>query len=226
MRITTRASSRALITVAASGAAMSIGLLTGTASAWAHVRADADNPTPGSYSVITFKVPNESEKGALTTQLSVALPNVASASTETMPGWTAKLDRNAAAGTVSSVTWTAAPGTGIAPDQFALFRISVKLPDSATVTLPATQTYSDGTVVKWDQPTPPGGAEPEHPAPEIALTGAKAASDDDHVESTPTAVTAQTAAPAADNSARWLAGGALAVSAIAVVTALLVRRRA
>jgi uncharacterized protein YcnI len=226
MRIITRASSRALITVAATGAAMSIGLLTGTAPAWAHVHADADNPTPGSYSVITFKVPNESEKGALTTQLSVALPNVASASTETMPGWTAKLDRNAAAGTVSSVTWTAAPGTGIAPDQFALFRISVKLPDTPTVTLPATQTYSDGTVVKWDQPTPPGAAEPEYPVPEIALTGAKAASDDDHVESTPTAASAQAAAPAADNSARWLAGGALAVSAIAVVTALLVRRRA
>ena len=52
----------------------------------------------------------------------------ASASTELMPGWTARLDRDAAAGTVHSVTWTAAPGTGIATDQFALFRISVKLP--------------------------------------------------------------------------------------------------
>ena len=57
-----------------------------------------------------------------------------------MPGWTARLDRDAAAGTVSSVTWTAAPGTGIAADQFALFRISVKLPDAQTVSLPATQT--------------------------------------------------------------------------------------
>jgi uncharacterized protein YcnI len=206
MPLNTRASSRALITVAATGATMSIGLLT-AAPALAHVRVDADNPTPGSYSVLTFKVPNESEKGALTTQLSVALPDVASASTEAMPGWAAKLDRNAAAGTVSSVTWTAAPGTGIGADQFALFRISVKLPDAQTVMLPATQTYSDGTVVKWDQATPPGGAEPEHPAPEISLTQAKAA-----------------AAP--DNAARWLASGALAVAAVAVASALLVRRRA
>jgi uncharacterized protein YcnI len=218
MRFTTWASSRALITIAATGAAMSIGLLAGAAPAWAHVHVDADNPTPGSESVLTFNVPNESEKGAFTTQLSVALPNVESASTEAMPGWTARLDRDAAAGTTRSVTWTAAPGTGIAPDQFALFRISVKLPGTQTVSLPATQTYSDGTVVKWDQPTPPGGAEPEYPVPEVALTGTKA---DDHVAGSPTA---QTAAP--DNAARWLSGGALAVAAIALATALLVRRRA
>jgi len=204
MRFTTRASSRALIT----GALVSLGLLAAAAPASAHVRASADHPTPGSYSVVTFRVPNESEKGALTTQLSVALPNVASASTEVMPGWTAKLDRDAAAGTVSSITWTAAPGAGIPPDQFALFRISVKLPDTPSISLPATQTYSDGTVVKWDQPTPPGGEEPEHPAPEIALT------------------TASASTPAADDTARWLAGGALAVAAIAVASALLIRRRA
>jgi hypothetical protein len=131
----------------------------------------------------------------------------------------AKLDRNAAAGTVQSVTWTAAPGTGIAPDQFGLFRISVQLPETSTISLPATQTYSDGTVVKWDQPTPPGGAEPEYPTPEIALTGVKADAADDH----PTAVAQTTTA---DNSARWLAGGALALAAVAVGTALLVRRRA
>jgi uncharacterized protein YcnI len=198
---------------------MSIGLLAAAAPAWAHVHVDADNTKPGEDSVLTFSVPNESDKGALTTQLTVALPNVEAASTELMPGWTARLDRDAAAGTTRSVTWTATPGTGIPADQFALFRIAVKLPDTATVSLPATQTYSDGTVVKWDQPTPPGGAEPEHPAPELALTGAKADEADGH--QTPTA---QTAAP--DNSARWLAGGALAVSVIAVATAFLVRRRA
>jgi uncharacterized protein YcnI len=222
MRSTTRASSRALIT----GALVSIGLLAAAAPASAHVRATADNPVPGSYSVVTLKVPNESEKGAFTTQLSVTLPNVASASTEAMPGWTTKLDRDAAAGTVRSITWTAAPGTGIPADQFALFRISVKLPDTPTVSLPAIQTYSDGTVVKWDQTTPPGGAEPEYPTPEIALTGAKSdAGDGDPMPMTQAAY-ASPAAPAADNTARWLAGGALALAAVAVATALLVRRRA
>jgi uncharacterized protein YcnI len=221
MRLNTRAPSRALITIAAT-AAMSIGVVAGAAPAWAHVRVDADNPAPGSYSVLTFKVPNESEKGALTTQLSVALPNVASASTEAMPGWAARLDRNAAAGTVSSVTWTAAPGTGIGADQFALFRISVKLPDAQNVSFPATQTYSDGTVVKWDQATPAGGAEPEYPVPEISLTGAKEDTDSTPVVPT-TGAAAETATP--DNTARWLAGSALAVAAVAAATSLLVRRR-
>jgi uncharacterized protein YcnI len=220
MRFTTRATSRALITTAATGAAMSIGLLACAAPAWAHVHVDAENAAPGSESVLTFSVPNESEKGALTTQLSVALPNVASASTEMMPGWTARLDRDPAGGTTRSVTWTAAPGTGIGADQFALFRISVQLPDGAkTVSFPATQTYSDGTVVKWDQTTPPGGAEPDYPVPELALTGAK--EGDGHPMPS-----AQASAPATvDSSARWLAGGALALGAVAVGTALVVRRR-
>jgi uncharacterized protein YcnI len=216
MRFSPVAPTRALTTVAATAAALSLALLSGAAPASAHVRVTADNPAPGSYSVLTFKVPNESERGALTTQLSVVLPNVASASTEVMPGWTATLDRDAAAGTVRSVTWTAAPGTGIGPDQFTLFRISVKLPNVDSAGFPATQTYSDGTVVKWDQPEAPGGAEPEYPVPQVALTGVTAS--DDHP-----APVAQTVGP--DNSARWLAGGALALSAVAVSTVLLVRRR-
>ncbi len=131
----------------------------------AHVHAGSDNPVRGAMAVVTFEVPNESNTGAATTALTVALPNVAAAHTETMPGWTARLDRDAASGTVRSVTWTAAAGGGIGPDQFALFRLSVKLPDADTVSFPATQTYADGTVVKWDQPPLPDGGEPEHPAP-------------------------------------------------------------
>jgi len=229
MSMRAAAPKRALITIAATGAAMSIGLLSGAGPATAHVHVDAADAAPGATAVLTFRVPNESDKGALTTGLSVVLPDVASASTEQMPGWAARLDRDAAAGTVSSVTWTAAPGTGIPPDQFALFRISVKLPDSQTVSFPATQTYSDGTVVKWDQPTPPGGAEPEHPAPVLSMTGAKAEPSDDHGMSmaaqTPATTTAADNGPTADNPARWLAGGALAVAAVAVVATMLVRRR-
>ena len=144
----------------------------GTAPAWAHVEVEANNAVRGGETILTFQVPNESDKGALTTQFSVALPNVASASTELMPGWTAKLDRDTAAGTTRSVTWTAAPGIGIAPDQFALFRVAVTLPNTDTVSFPATQTYSDGTVVRWDQPPLPGGGEPEYPVPTLTLTAA------------------------------------------------------
>ena len=227
MRSVHRASSRALITTAA----MSVALLTGAGTASAHVHVDADGAAPGSTSVLTFRVPGESEKGALTTEFSVALPNVASARTEVMPGWTARLDRDAAAGTVRSVTWTAVPSVGISSDQFALFNVSVTLPDQPTVTLPATQTYSDGTVVRWDQPPLPGGGEPEHPAPELKLTGAPAEGHDDQEQ--PAAPMATAAAePAAepasarpDDTARWLAGGALVLAAVGVVVALTGRRR-
>lgn len=216
MQTFTGASSRALLATSAVAAA---GLLT-AAPAWAHVHVDADNPTPGTTSVLTFRVPGESDTGALTTQLKVDLPNVASARTEVMPGWAAKLDRDTAAGTVRTVTWTAAPGVGISSEQFALFRVSVKLPDAATASFPVTQTYSDGSVVRWDQPPLPDGSEPEHPAPQLALTGTEAAP-------APSQTAPAVAQPAGtvDNSARWLAGGALIVAAAAVVASLLNRRR-
>jgi uncharacterized protein YcnI len=218
MRSTTGATSRALITAAITGATMSIGLLTGIASASAHVRAESENASPGQTAVVTFRVPGESENGALTTQLRIALPDVPSARTEVMPGWTARLDRDAAAGTVSAVTWTASPGTGISSDQFALFRVSVKMPEGETVSFPATQTYSDGTVVRWDQPPLPDGGEPEYPAPAVTMGEAKTAPADDH----PAAVALSSTS---DNSARWLAGGALTVAAIAIAGTLLARRR-
>jgi uncharacterized protein YcnI len=218
MKSTAGAASRALIAVAVTGATVSLGLLGGTATASAHVHADSDNASPGQTAVVTFRVPGESESGALTTQLKVDLPNVASARTEVMPGWTARLDRATEAGTVSAVTWTAAPGTGISADQFALFRISVKLPEGEEVSFPATQTYSDGAVVRWDQPPLPDGTEPEYPAPVLTLSGAGADAAHDHA----TAVS-QSSTP--DNSTRWLAGGALTVAAVALAAALLSRRR-
>ena len=237
MRSTPRATLRALITVATASAATSVALFVGAGPASAHVHVDAEGATPGSTSVLTFRVPGESETGSLTTQFSVALPNVASARTEVMPGWTARLDRDAAAGTVRSVTWTAAPTVGISPDQFALFNVSVTLPNETSVMFPSTQTYADGTVVRWDQAPLPDGGEPEHPAPMLTLTGA-AGEDPDQHESPPAAAPAAspvataspaTASPAAagsDDTARWLAGGALVLAAVATVVALVGRRKA
>ena len=215
------APTRALITVACTGALLAIGLASGAGSASAHVRADADNPAPGATSVVTFRVPGESENGALTTKLSVKLPDVASARTEVMPGWTASMDRDTSAGTVRSVTWTADPKVGISSDQFALFRVSVKLPEGDSVAFPATETYSDGTVVHWDQAPLPGGGKPEYPAPVVSLTGAASSGMDDHE------MTAQAAqvAPTADNAARWLAGGAITLAAVGIAAALIARRR-
>jgi len=231
---TKRALTRALVTTAA-GAALTFGSLIGSAPAGAHVHVDAEDPAPGAAAVLTFRVPNESDTGSPTTALSVALPNLTSVSTAVMPGWTVRLDRDPAAGTVRSVTWTADPGGGVGRDQFGLFVLRATMPQADSVSFPATQTYADGTVVRWDQPPLPGGAEPEHPAPELALNPAAGGMGAEHDHPAPTApatsaapsAPAAAAAPAArpDNVARGLAGGALLVAALGVVIAL-VRRRA
>jgi uncharacterized protein YcnI len=204
---------RAVVAGTALTALVALSLCTGTASAWAHVHVWADHAARGGQAILTFEVPNESETGSPTMQLSVALPDVASASVEAMPGWAARLDRDTAAGTVRTVTWTAAPGSGIAPDEFALFRLAVTLPKTETASFPTTQTYADGTVVHWDQPPLPGGNEPEHPAPVLTLT-----------EAAPDAVQ-HTAAPAADSTARWLGGAGIVVGLLGVGFALVRLRR-
>ncbi|MDT5349844.1 MAG: hypothetical protein QOH91_3131 [Mycobacterium sp.] len=199
--------------------ALCLGSAAGTPSAWAHVHASSDNPVRGAMAIVSFQVPNESNTGSVTTALTVTLPNVTSARTESMPGWTAKLDRDVASGTVRSVTWTAATGGGIGADQFGLFRISLQLPTTDTVSFPTTQTYADGSVVKWDQGAQPGGAEPEHPAPMLTLTAGPATPADHHH---PTSA-GPTSPP--DNTARLLGGAALAVAALGFCL-VLIRRRA
>lgn len=211
--------SRAPIVVAAA-AALYIGAVGFTPPAWAHVHASSDTATRGAMALVTFEVPNESDKGVATTALTVALPDVASARTENMPGWTAKLDRDVSAGTVRSVTWTAAPNGGIGVDQFALFRISVKLPNADAVSFPATQTYADGSVVRWDQPPLPGGGEPERPAPMLTLSAGP--TNPHHHANAPTAHAG--AASSGDTVARILGGAALVVAAIGMVLVLLRRR--
>lgn len=228
MSLHARWTSRFLIAIGAF-VALCLGSAAHSPAASAHVHASSDNAVRGTTAIVIFQVPNESSTGAATTALTVALPNVASARTESMPGWTTKLDRDAASGTVRSVTWTAAPNGGIAPDQFALFRLSVQLPDTATVSFPTTQTYSDGVVVKWDQPPLPGGGEPERPAPVLTLVAAGQVSPHEHhhpPSATPAnPATAPAPSQAPDNTSRILGGAALVVAALGIVVAL-IRRRA
>ena len=209
-------------------AAFAMLYLGSTAPASAHVRASSEDAVRGSTALVTFQVPNESTTGAATTGLAVSLPDLTSVQAETQPGWTVKLDRDSTSGTVRSVAWTAAAGTGIGVDQFGLFRISVKLPDTDTVSFPTTQIYSDGAEVKWDQPSVPGAAEPEHPAPTLTLA-AGSTSPTHHMGSAPApsaVATPSTQSPvkSADNTARLLGGIALLFGALGIGIALIARR--
>jgi uncharacterized protein YcnI len=198
-------------------------------TASAHVQATSTDAARGAFATVSFQVPNESTINAVTA-VTVDLSSVSAVQTEAKPGWSAKIDRDAATNTVRSVTWTAAPDAGIPVDQFGVFRISAKLPDADTVSFPTTQTYSDGVEVKWDQATAPGGAEPEHPAPTLTLAGGPTQTAHNPTQ-TKSGAPAATAAPPAqqsravvDNTSRILAGAALFVGALGVGVALIVRK--
>ena len=104
------------------------------------------------------------------------------------------------------------------------------LPNTDMVSFPATQTYNDTTVVRWDQPPLPGGGEPEHPVPTLTLTAAPSEGAGQNpspaVSASPTLAPAQASSPPApDNTARWLAGAALVLGGLGVGLALVLRRR-
>lgn len=202
---------RAAATVGAAG--LLVMAAAGTASA--HVTADAPGAAQGAYAVVTFRVPNESAT-ATTTGVTVTLPTedpLKSVRSAPVPGWTATVAKSAD-GTPTAVTWTAGPGSSIGADQFGQFAINVgPLPAASTISFDATQTYSDGSVVEWNEAPNADGSEPEHPAPELQLAAASGGTDDDGM--------AVTAAPAeaastssSDTTARWLGGGGLLLGAL------------
>src|ERR1700744_4800409 len=190
-------------------------------TASAHVQASSTDAARGAFATVSFLVPNESTTNAVTA-VTVDLTNVSAVQTEAQPGWSAKIDRDAATNAVRSVTWTAAPDTGIPVDQFGVFRISAKLPDADTVSFPTTRPSADGAGVKWAQAPAAGGAEPEHPSPTLTLTGGSTSPPQNPPPTNPAAPPATAAPPGqqpravVDNTARILAGAALFVGALGV----------
>jgi uncharacterized protein YcnI len=213
--------------VLTAAAALYLGSAATMTAASAHVEASSTNAVRGGFALVSFQVPNESTTNAATTGLTIDVSNVSGVQAESQPGWTVKLDRDSASGAVHSVTWTAAANGGIPADEFGVFRITAKLPDADAVSFPATQTYADGAEVKWDQPSPPGAPEPEHPAPALSLTAGQPPPTQHFAPTTsaaPTAATAEQPHAPADNTARILAGAALLLAAVGIGLALITRR--
>ena len=212
--------------------------LAGVRTADAHVRVLSDSTAAGSFTALTFRVPNESETAG-TVKVAVQLPQdtpFLEVSARPLTGWTITsieealpkpvvFEGTTVTKAVRTVVWTADRGTRIEPGQYQEFSVAVgPLPAAGTtIRLPATQTYSDGEVVRWDQATPAGGEEPEHPAPQLTVTAAQpegAASPAPNGSSDATAGPIQT-----DGLARVLAGAALVVAVAGLVVALVGRRR-
>ncbi|WP_284980980.1 DUF1775 domain-containing protein [Arthrobacter sp. efr-133-TYG-118] len=224
----------------ACAATMAAGLLAfGVSAASAHVNVNPDDPAAGGYTHLTFNVPNESAT-AKTNKLEVSLPSdkpFNSVSVKPVEGWTAELVTTTlpkpvtVAGAtvtkaVSSVVWTADAAHQIGQDEYQAFSISVGvLPDAGTtITLPATQTYTDGTVVKWDEKTVEGQPEPEHPAPAFVTTASDATASpaptsSPSVTPAPSAATSTTSSDAG-SAAGWFGLAAGLIGLAAGVTAL------
>ncbi|MCR6486236.1 YcnI family protein [Amycolatopsis sp. OK19-0408] len=209
--------------------------LLGAGVASAHVTANVYGPQPtkGGYAAIVFRVPSEEKDPVTTTKVAVDFKadyGIGSVRTKPVPGWTAQVTKSKLPtpikkdnGTeiteaVTAVTWTAQAGSELKATDYQEFSVSFgPLPTNVDeVEFPAHQTYSDGKVVDWNQPTPAGGEEPEHPAPAVKLA-AKAEDGDAHGNMANTASTTgeqSQASAASDNTARWLGGAGLLVGAI------------
>jgi uncharacterized protein YcnI len=147
------------------GLAFALVLVTAT-PAFAHVSVNPSTAAEGSFSKLTFRVPNESDT-ASTTSVQVVMPDgLEGVRTRALPGWTIDVERSG--DTVTSVTWS---GGEIAPGEFEEFDISVgPIPEADSLVFRAVQTYSDGEVVRWIDPVVEGEEEPEHPAPTLTIT--------------------------------------------------------
>ena len=159
-----------LLTVLGGATVLVLGLA-GPASA--HVEPTIEEAPAGGYATFGLVIPHGCDGvGGDTVKVEVQMPEgVESATAGYLPGWDATVDE---AGPVV-VTWEGGP---LPHDQFQEFGVSALMPETRgeTGTCPTIQTCESGEEIAWMEETPEGGAEPEHPAPAIALVE----SDGDH----------------------------------------------
>ena len=168
---------------AATLAAVAILVLGAPLAADAHVKVCPNTAAPGDDIQLTFRVPNEMENGG-TVKVEIDLPTAtpfADASYEPVAGWTARVvwaklaepivnDGVRVTDAPIKIIYTATNGVSIKAGQFQEFPIALDLtPDTGSVAFPTYQTYSDGTVVAWNQRTPKDGEEPNNPAPVLYI---------------------------------------------------------
>jgi uncharacterized protein YcnI len=203
----------------------------------AHVSLDENTAEAGAYTLLTFKVPNESET-AKTEKIELHIPTdtpFASVSYVPTPGWDTELVTETLAApvtvgeseitdAVTSVVWTPQESDGgIADGELQLFTISVgPVPDVDTVNLTVDQTYTDGTVVEWN-------GEGDEPAP-VLYVNEEPATDEHaatHDESEEAEASADSTNETGDDVlARVLGIGGLVVGAVGIVLAVTARRSA
>jgi uncharacterized protein YcnI len=169
--------------IGAAAAAIAILVLGAPLAADAHVKVSPNTAAAGDDIALTFRVPNEMENAG-TVKVEIDLPTktpFADAEYQPVQGWTAKIvsaklpkpiknDGVEVTVAPTKVIFTADPGVQIKAGQFQEFALALDLtPDTGSVEFPTYQTYSDGTVVKWNEATPKSGEEPDNPAPTLYI---------------------------------------------------------
>src|SRR4028118_701811 len=157
----------------AGGAALSLcAMLALSAPVWAHVTVSPEEVSSGDYETLTVSVPTEKE--VPTTEIRVEVPEgFLPSGVQPVPGWEHAFEEDG--GIVTAVTFS---GGEIRPREFQQFLVQAQAPEKpGEYPWKATQTYEDGSVVKWTGPPDSeepasvvevvsGGAEDPEPSPE------------------------------------------------------------
>jgi uncharacterized protein YcnI len=182
---TTRVSRLWITVVTVLGIAVS-----GAPSASAHVTVHPNSEPAGtSYSVLTFRVPNELND-ARTVKVEIFLPTarpVTGISVRPVAGWRVDVKNKRLATPIktpggpldvvpSKITWK---GGSVPVGGYQDFDVSVgHVPDRpGPLVFKVLQTYSNGKVVRWIETSAQGSPEPEHPAPTVLLTAPRQPAD-------------------------------------------------
>jgi uncharacterized protein YcnI len=230
-----RALSRAAIVCAAATAGVALSAL----PALAHITVTPGSAKAGSAAVLTFHIPDEEAK-AYVTRVDMRVPTdhpIAQLLVEPVAGWTISVrtatltkplvtDDGQFTQAVSEVIWS---GGRIAPGQFQDFSLSADpLPENVTqLVFKTIQTYSNGDVVRWIDVPAPGQAEPDHPAPVLALTAATAGTEGTGGTGAAAGTAASPASAAgSDATARAIGASGAAIGLLGLVLAGLSWRRA
>ena len=144
------------------------------AVASAHVHVDVDGEAiVGQPAQLVFEVPNERDDAATVT-IEVQMPqdtDLTDVVAGAVEGWTISTTTRDG-DIVDTIRWDAT-GPGLVGEESAALPVAVgPLPAVEFLAFPTIQTYDDGEIVRWIEPAPADGPEPELPVPTLAITAA------------------------------------------------------
>ena len=193
------------------------------AIAGAHVEIASDSKLSTDGTITgTLTIPNECVKSE-TTSLDLNFPTappLSKVDVTPVANWTTATTTDPATQAVTKITFT---GSLSASEQVKFPLAFSGVPaGTESVTFTALQNCANGNVIRWVQPTPAGGAEPEFPTPvlDVAQTTAKTPET-----STETKVAVTTTKKKSDDSSTGVVIGIVAASLVLVGAGVVMFRR-